>query len=75
MQLLESERDLFLNYTLGYDLLQKIVVFEEFSATKFLLLLEVLDPAPPVLCNDQVTHVQLTKHFGAFHPPRLVLLF
>ena len=60
-------------YTSGYGLLQKIIVFEELTATKCFLLVKMLDSAPQQLCSDEVTHAQLDRHLCMFHPPRLAV--
>lgn len=53
-----------------YGIVQKVFVLHECETTKCFLLVKCLDPAPLKLCDDQVTHANLAKHFTVFYPPR-----
>lgn len=70
-----KRNDSCVHFTTGYGLLSKIIVCGELTEAKCFLLVEELVSAPLILCNDEVTHADFSKHFSAFHPPRYVLQF
>lgn len=53
-----------------YGIVQKIFVIQSSGNMKCFLLVKCLDPSPLEVCNDQVTHANLKKHFAAFYPPQ-----
>lgn len=57
----------------GYGIVQKIMFWQELATVHCYLLLKSMEPAPLKLCDDQLTHAELSKHFIAFCPPRFVV--
>ena len=53
-----------------YGIVQKSFVFQDSGTMKCLLQVNCLDPAPLKVCDDQVTHANLKKHFITFYPPQ-----
>ena len=53
-----------------YGIVQKIIVFQDSGTMKCFLQVNCLDPAPLKVCDDQVTHANLKKHFITFYPPQ-----
>ena len=60
-------------YSSGFGLLQKIIVLEE-PQPQCYLLIKQLTPSSTCLSTDDVTNIELSKHFHAFCPLRFVTI-